>query len=133
MPLTFNLETTARNQLINIDRQVKNALSELGATNGILTVFCPHTTGAITINENADPDVCHDWVLNMNKLVPANQSYYQHAEGNSDSHVKCSLVGASEQIIVENGKMILGTWQSIFFAEFDGPRTRKVHVAFTGK
>lgn len=133
MPLTFNLETTARNQLINIDRQVKNALSELGVRDGILTVFCPHTTGAITINENADPDVCHDWVLNMNKLVPANQSYYQHAEGNSDSHVKCSLVGASEQIIVENGKMILGTWQSIFFAEFDGPRTRKVHVAFTGK
>ncbi|MBN2714113.1 MAG: YjbQ family protein, partial [Planctomycetes bacterium] len=115
---------------LDITREVNSALAELGAENGVATVFCPHTTAAITINENADPDVCHDWIENMNRLVPADQSYYRHAEGNSDSHVKCSLVGASEQIIVENGKMVLGTWQSIYFAEFDGPRTRKVHVTF---
>jgi len=127
---SFQVQTQTRNQLVDITAQVQEALRELGATDGVCTVFCPHTTAAITINENADPDVCRDWLENLNRLVPAHQDYYRHGEGNSDSHVKSSLVGASEQVIVENGRLVLGTWQSIYFAEFDGPRTRKVHVGF---
>jgi secondary thiamine-phosphate synthase enzyme len=127
---SFQVQTQTRNQLVDITAQVQEALRELGATDGVCTVFCPHTTAAITINENADPDVCRDWLENLNRLVPAHQDYYRHGEGNSDSHVKSSLVGASEQVIVENGKLQLGTWQSIYFAEFDGSRTRTVHIKF---
>ena len=127
----FTIKTNARNQLVNIDVQVKKALNDLNATNGVAMVFCPHTTAAITINENADPDVCHDILADLDRLVPANQNFYRHGEGNSDSHLKASLVGTSEQIIVEDGEMALGTWQSLYFAEFDGPRIRKVHVGFT--
>ncbi len=127
----FQIKTGSRNQMINIDAQVRQALQELDATDCVATIFCPHTTAAITINENADPDVCHDWLENMNRLVPADQPYYQHAEGNSDGHVKSSLVGVSEQVIIRNGKMLLGTWQSLYFCEFDGPRTRKVLVTIT--
>jgi secondary thiamine-phosphate synthase enzyme len=129
--ITFNVSTSARNQLIKIDSQVQKALSELNAQNGVATIFCPHTTGGITINENADPDVCHDLVEDLNRLIPGGQSFYKHMEGNSDSHLKCSLIGASEQVIIENGRMVLGTWQSLYFWEFDGPRNRKVHVTFT--
>lgn len=127
---TFNVKTTARNQLINIDHEINHALSELSADSGIAIIFCPHTTGAITINENADPDVCHDLIENLNKLVPADQPYYQHMEGNSDSHMKSSMLGCSERVIIDEGRMVLGTWQSVYFAEFDGPRTRKVIVKF---
>ena len=129
--VTLNVKTTARNQLINIDQQVRSALAELGAGDGVATIFCPHTTCAVTINENADPDVCRDWIETLNRLVPADQAHFRHAEGNSDSHVKASLIGASEQVIVRGGRMVLGTWQSLFLAEFDGPRTRQVHVAMT--
>lgn len=131
MAVSFSVRTRSAIELINIDREVNAAIAELGADNGVVTVFCPHTTGAITINENADPDVCHDWVENMKRLVPANQPYYRHAEGNSHSHVLCSFVGASEQIIVQDGRMLLGTWQSLYFAEFDGARNRTVYVEFT--
>lgn len=131
MAVSFGVRTTKAIELINIDREVNEAIRELGALDGVLTVFCPHTTGAITINENADPDVCHDWIENMKRLVPANQPYYRHGEGNSHSHVMCSLVGGAEQIIVQAGKMVLGTWQSIYFAEFDGARNRTVYVEFT--
>lgn len=128
MAVQFTLRTSARNQLINIDHQVRGALAELRAKDGIALVFCPHTTAAITINENADPDVQHDLLKDFERLAPARQAYYQHGEGNSDSHLKCSLVGTSEQILIENGSPCLGTWQSIYFCEFDGPRTRTVSV-----
>ncbi|MCG3181246.1 MAG: hypothetical protein BIFFINMI_03621 [Phycisphaerae bacterium] len=128
---TFSVRTTARNELVNIDGAVSAALEAMGAGDGVATIFTPHTTAAITINENADPDVCRDWIEKLCRLVPQRESYYRHNEGNSDSHVKSSLVGCSEQVIVRGGRMVLGTWQSVFFAEFDGPRARQVHVAFT--
>ena len=126
---TFTIRTTARSQLLDITSQVQAAVRAIGAADGVATVFCPHTTAAITINENADPDVQRDWLRTLDELVPANQPHFRHAEGNSDSHLKSSLVGASEQVIVSGGKLVLGTWQAIYFAEFDGPRTRTVHVA----
>ncbi len=131
MAVSFRIRTTKPIELINIDREVNAALAELGADNGVITVFCPHTTGAITINENADPDVCRDWVENMRRLVPSGQDYYRHMEGNSHSHVLSSFVGVSEQVIVQDGRMLLGTWQSLYFAEFDGARNRTVYVEFT--
>jgi secondary thiamine-phosphate synthase enzyme len=100
-----------------------------GWQDGILVVYTPHTTSAVTINENADPDVQRDMNSFLSKLIP-NLSEFRHAEGNSDSHIKSSLIGCSETIIVENGNMVLGTWQGIYFCEFDGPRTRKVHLKF---
>ncbi len=129
--ITFNVKSGKRSELIDIDRQARQALQELGAGDGVATVFTPHTTAAITINENADPGVCRDLVATLQELVPADQPHFTHGEGNSDSHLKSSLVGCSEQVIVENGRMALGTWQSLYFCEFDGPRTRKVHVTFT--
>lgn len=128
---TFNVKTSGRNELVNIDREVADALREMGATSGVATVFTPHTTAAVTINENADPDVVHDILAKLDEMVPQHEDYYRHGEGNSDSHVKSSLVGCSRQVLVEGGRLVLGTWQSLFFCEFDGPRTRKVHVAFT--
>lgn len=94
---------------------------------GVCIVFVPHTTAAVTINENADPSVLHDIMTELNKIVPFNGSY-RHLEGNAPAHIKASLVGCSEIIVVASGKLVLGTWQGIFFCEFDGPRNRKVHV-----
>jgi secondary thiamine-phosphate synthase enzyme len=94
---------------------------------GICVVYCPHTTGAITINEAADPDVVRDMGMALGRIVPG-QWDYAHAEGNSDSHIQCSLVGPSQTIIVHNGKLVLGQWQGIFFCEFDGPRERRIFV-----
>ena len=128
---TFAVKTGARNQLINIDHQVQSAVQATGVSDGVVTVFTPHTTAGITINENADPDVCHDLLEDLARLAPKHQSYYQHMEGNSDSHLKSSIVGTSEQVILQDGHLVLGTWQSLYFAEFDGPRTRKVHIAVT--
>jgi secondary thiamine-phosphate synthase enzyme len=130
---TFSIKTSKRNTMIDISAGVADVVAQSGITNGICTVFCPHTTGAITINENADPDVVHDVMMTLDQLFPKDRPGYRHNEGNSDSHVKCSLVGASEQIIVKNGSMILGTWQGIYFCEFDGPRTRKVVVQIHGQ
>lgn len=130
MAVSFRVRTTRDIELVNIDREVEKALKELGATDGVVTVFSAHTTAGITINENADPDVCRDWVENMRRLVPADQPYYRHAEGNSHSHVLCSFVGVSEQVLVREGRLLLGTWQSLYFAEFDGARNRTVYVEF---
>ena len=121
--------STSREDFVNITRQVAEAVRDSGVTDGVCTVFCPHTTAAITINENADPDVCHDILAALDSAVHLSSNYRQVA-GNSAAHVKSSLVGASEMVIIENGNLILGTWQSIFFCEFDGPRTRKVIVKF---
>ena len=123
---TFTLHTD-RQGYYNITAAVKKCISDSGVRLGLCVVFCPHTTAAITINENADPDVRHDLVMGMDGAFPI-RSGFQHAEGNSDAHLKCMTVGASETIIIEDGKAVLGTWQAVYFAEFDGPRTRRYYV-----
>jgi len=128
----FEVRTTRRCQLIPIDREVTEALRELGVGDGIALVFCPHTTAGVLIQENADPDVGRDLLGVLERFAPADGAY-AHAEGNSDAHAKAVLVGASVQCIVRNGRPSLGTWQSIFFAEFDGPRTRTVRVEAVGR
>ena len=131
--MDFSVNSKNRNQMIDITSQVHSAVSESGISNGDVIVYCPHTTAGITINENADPDVPHDILLTLADLIPQNKSGYQHCEGNSDSHVKSSLVGCSQQILLNNGTLNLGTWQGIFFCEFDGPRNRKVKVHINGQ
>jgi secondary thiamine-phosphate synthase enzyme len=119
-----------RQELVDITAKLRAALREKGWRQGLLTVFCPHTTAGITINEAADPSVVQDITGTLAKLVPEGANY-RHMEGNSDAHIKSSLVGCSEQILVERGDLVLGTWQGIFFAEFDGPRSRKVYLGFS--
>lgn len=123
---TFTLHTD-RQGYYNITAAVKKCISDSGVRSGLCVVFCPHTTAAITINENADPDVRHDLVVGMDAAFPI-RSNFQHGEGNSDAHLKCMTVGASETLLIEDGKLVLGTWQAIYFAEFDGPRTRRYYV-----
>lgn len=126
MLFEFDLSTPSEG-LVDITKEVREAVKESGVDEGICVVFCPHTTGAITINENADPDVKSDFILGMDKIFP-DMKEFRHAEGNSDAHLKSSSVGASETIIIANGKPLLGTWQGIYFCEFDGPRRRKFYV-----
>lgn len=123
----ISLQTSSRFEMIDITARVQKAISEEKIESGICLVYTPHTTAAITINENADPDVPRDILAALDKAIPLNANY-RHMEGNSAAHVKSSLVGASELVIIENGRLVLGTWQSIFFCEFDGPRTRKVFI-----
>ncbi len=123
--IQFNVQTSARIQFINIDRQIQDAIKKSSVTDGICVVFVPHTTAGITINENADPDVVRDMIMEVNKVIPY-QDGYHHAEGNSAAHIKSSLFGQSVNLIVERGRIIYGTWQSVYFCEFDGPRTRRV-------
>jgi len=129
----FRVSTKSRNQMIDITSQVRSLVGQTGVTDGDVIVYCPHTTAAITINENADPSVPHDMLLTLEELMPQHRSGYRHSEGNSDSHCKCSLVGCSEQILIKGGSLQLGTWQGIFFCEFDGPRSRKVIVQIRGE
>jgi len=124
---TFQVRTSAQTEFIDITRSVQEAVRKTGVDDGICIVYIPHTTAAVTINENADPSVVQDIIMELNKIVPFKDSY-RHMEGNSPSHIKASLVGCSQIVFVESGKLILGTWQGIFFCEFDGPRDRKVHV-----
>ncbi|MCE5339646.1 MAG: secondary thiamine-phosphate synthase enzyme YjbQ [Planctomycetaceae bacterium] len=130
---SFFVETDKRNQMLDITDEVQNIINKSGIAQGTVIIFCPHTTGAITINENADPDVVHDVLLTLSEIIPANRKGYRHSEGNSDSHVKSSLVGCSETVIIKDGKMLLGTWQGIYFCEFDGPRRRTVKIQITGR
>ena len=116
-----------RNELIDVTSQVQQAVSKSGAKEGICVVYCPHTTAAITINENADPSVKQDIITALNRLVPENAGY-SHTEGNSDSHIKAALVGNSRTILVQSGRLFLGTWEACYFCEFDGPRSRKLLV-----
>ena len=102
-------------------------MNESGITDGVCIVFVPHTTAAVTINENADPDVIRDIIKELDKVIPLNDNY-SHMEGNSAAHIKSTLVGASETVLIKEGRLVLGTWQSLFFCEFDGPRTRRVDV-----
>ena len=124
---TIQIRTSERVQLIDITSTVQAYVNEKGTQNGIITIYVPHTTCGITINEHADPDVVRDIKMQLGKLAPENAGYH-HYEGNSDSHVKSSLIGASETVIISNSQMILGTWQGIFLCDFDGPRTRGVHL-----
>jgi secondary thiamine-phosphate synthase enzyme len=128
MVYEINLKTTGRNQFIDITRQVESVVLQSGVKSGICVVYAPHTTAAVTINENADPTVREDIIAVLDKLVPWREPFYKHAEGNSAAHVKSSLVGCSVTVIVQNGRLLLGTWQGIYFCEFDGPRTRRVFV-----
>lgn len=113
--------------MIDITAEVQSVVSESGISDGVCHVFVPHTTAGITINENADPDVPRDILSTLNKLVPQSAGY-QHTEGNADSHVKASLMGSSVTVFIDKGRLALGTWQGIFFCEFDGPRHRRVMV-----
>ena len=124
----ISLETHSRVEMIDITAAVQKVVREEKIEEGICLVYTPHTTAAITINENADPDVPRDILAALDRAVPFSANY-RHAEGNSAAHVKSSMVGASELIIIEKGRLVLGTWQSVFFCEFDGPRTRKVLVS----
>lgn len=124
---SFSLSTEAHDVMLDITDQVRGAVAESGIRDGTCLVYCPHTTAAITINENADPDVPRDLLAALDRAVPW-QAGYRHAEGNSAAHVKSSLLGCSAQVIISGGRLVLGTWQSIFFCEFDGPRRRSFHV-----
>ncbi len=128
----FSISTKKRNQLMDITSQVRSAVKQSGITNGDVIVYCPHTTAAITINENADPSVIHDLLLTLEEVIPHHRPGYKHFEGNSDSHCKSSLIGCSEQVLIKDGALSLGTWQGIFFCEFDGPRSRTVFVQVRG-
>ncbi|NLH17313.1 MAG: YjbQ family protein [Phycisphaerae bacterium] len=130
---SFSVKTSRRCEMIDITSRVEKVVAESGIRTGTVTVFCPHTTAAITINENADPDVVHDLLLTLEALIPQHRAGYRHNEGNSDAHVKSSLVGASVQVLVESGRMVLGTWQAIYFCEFDGTRTRNTIVKVMGE
>jgi len=123
---SYTLSTPQEN-LYDITAQVRDAITRSGVERGIALVYCPHTTAAITINENADPDVVHDFLLGMRDAFPDRRAF-RHGEGNSDAHLKSSAVGTSETIIIEDGRPVLGTWQGIYFCEFDPPRSRKFFV-----
>ena len=127
---SLTIRTTARCEMIDITGLVAAAIREKGINNGICHVFVPHTTAAVTINENADPDVPQDILAALDRIVPL-ADHYLHAEGNAAAHIKASLFGASQTVSIENGRLVLGTWQSLFFCEFDGPRTRQVLVGLT--
>jgi secondary thiamine-phosphate synthase enzyme len=130
---SFDVSTRGREQMLDITSRVAQAVedSQIGA--GTVTVYVPHTTAGVTVNENADPDVVRDILSALEHAVPWRQSFYRHGEGNSAAHVKSSLVGCSAVLPVVGGRMALGTWQAIFFCEFDGPRTRKVVVTVSGR
>ena len=128
----ISVKTSSHTQFIDLTSKVSEVLQKAGIKDGICTVFTPHTTAVITINENADPDVPRDIIKEMGKVIPLNDGY-DHIEGNSAAHIKSSLFGCSETVIVRNGSLMLGTWQSVFFCEFDGPRNRKVWVEIIGK
>jgi len=125
--MTFNVETKTREELVDVTSLVQKAVSESGVDSGIAICFVPHTTAAVTINENADPDVRRDIIYKLRKEIPQSEGYH-HSEGNSDAHIKASLLGFSEQIIFEGKRLVLGTWQAVYFCEFDGPRRRQLIV-----
>ena len=123
----LEINTTKRCQMIDITKRLHTILNESDADEGIMTVFIPHTTAGITINENGDPDVRRD-ILHQLEIISPKSEDFKHFEGNSDAHIKSSLVGCSTQVIIQKGEMQLGTWQSVYLCEFDGPRSRKVWV-----
>ena len=129
---SFTVNSRQRTEFIEITAEVRAAVQKAQLRSGAVVVYCPHTTAALTIQENADPDVVHDLLLWLNRHIPKDVPGFRHAEGNSDAHLKSSLVGSSVTVLVENGEPVLGTWQGVYFCEFDGPRTRTVHVRTLG-
>jgi secondary thiamine-phosphate synthase enzyme len=127
---TISVQTACQTEFKEVTRELQQLVADADISEGSLLLYVPHTTAAITINENADPDVVTDMINGLNKLIPLKDNY-RHLEGNSAAHIKSSLIGPSEQIIIHQGKLLLGTWQGIYFCEFDGPRSRKLHIKLT--
>lgn len=127
MNTEISIKSKYRTEFINITNEVQNVVNTSGVKDGVCYIFVPHTTAGVTINEAADPDVVDDIQQSLNKLVP-HSGHYQHTEGNADSHIKASMVGSSQVVFIEGGRLKLGTWQGVFFCEFDGPKNRKVWV-----
>ncbi|MFQ6031655.1 MAG: secondary thiamine-phosphate synthase enzyme YjbQ [Candidatus Zixiibacteriota bacterium] len=123
----ISVKTSTRVELIDITPLVEKVISESKIKSGLCTIYVPHTTAAVTINENADPSVRRDIIMELNKIVPFDDNY-SHLEGNAAAHIKTSMIGSSETILVDDGSLVLGTWQGIYFCEFDGPRNRKVII-----
>ena len=124
---TFQVKSHDRSEMIDITKEVGKAVANSSVRDGICTIFIPHTTASVTINENADPDVVKDMMMSLDKLIPWHDGYH-HFEGNSAAHIKSSMMGFSQQVIIQRGQLVLGTWQGIYLCEFDGPRHRKVLV-----
>jgi secondary thiamine-phosphate synthase enzyme len=129
---TLTVNSHQQVEMIDITDDVINCILQNDIVEGLAVIYTPHTTAAITINENADPDVSRDIIMGVNKLVPMHDEY-RHLEGNSAAHIKSSLFGASETLVINQGKPVLGTWQGIYFCEFDGPRQRRVHIQTLGR
>ena len=125
--MNLSVKTSTQTELIDITSKIAKWVKESGVSEGLCMLYVPHTTAAVTINESADPSVRGDIMMVLNQIIPWDANY-KHLEGNSPAHVKSSLVGASELVAIENGSLVLGTWQGLFFCEFDGPRTRKIQV-----
>lgn len=128
---TIDIASRKRVEMIDITDAVRRVIAASGINSGLALLQVPHTTAAVTINENADPDVIRDMVMELNKVIPF-EDHYRHGEGNSAAHIKSTLVGAGELLIVEDGAPVLGTWQGIYFCEFDGPRQRRLHIKVLG-
>lgn len=128
----INVKTNKRIEMIDITNKIQSVLDDDEIINGFVLLFVPHTTAAVTINEGADPSVQRDMINKLQNLIPKDENYH-HSEGNSDAHIKASLIGSSEKVLINNGKLVLGTWQKIFFFEGDGPRNRKVYVEVFSK
>lgn len=128
----FNVSTSQHSEMIDITDRVRQVVSDANVSAGSVMVYVPHTTAGITINENADPDVVRDVLKQLNEMVPWDQPFYRHGEGNSAAHVKAPMMGSSVTVLIDAGRLVLGTWQSLWFCEFDGPRTREVIVQVRG-
>jgi len=126
----INVPTKGRTELVDITRQVQRVVAESGVQDGVCHAYVPHTTAGLTINENADPSVREDILMELNKTIPLEDNY-KHREGNAAAHIKATIVGSSETLLVERGRLVLGTWQGLFFCEFDGPRSRRVLIKVT--
>ena len=123
----INVRTNQREELVDVTGLARRAVEASGVHSGLVVCYVPHTTAGVTINENADPDVCRDILYKLNKEIPQSDGYH-HGEGNSDAHIKASLMGSSVQVIIDGGQLVLGRWQGIYFCEFDGPRSRRFLV-----
>jgi len=128
---TIEVRTTSKTELLDITHAVEEVIRKVGVEEGVCFLFVPHTTAAITVNEHADPSVAADILSELEKIVPA-QGRYRHLEGNAPAHVKASLIGPSETVLIRGKRLLLGTWQGVFFCEFDGPRRRQVHIQIVG-
>ncbi len=129
----LSISTKSRNEFVDITSKVASVINDCGISDGDVIIYCPHTTAGITINENADRSVVDDILLTLSELIPPHRAGYRHSEGNSDSHCKSSIIGCSEQVLIKDGRLALGTWQGIFFCEFDGPRSRRFIVQVRGQ